>query len=321
MIKVSENMVIKSIDTQRVVTIQSTGDYDYRETLEVPNEGKLWICVNSDKFISLLDDRIAAIRQEASTAIVITSDSEYRLPILRERGLLISKPEVNLPDDEPTDKWSYDFSKKSINTNTNSNSVSMASMFVVIGKDVVARNVNNVLEKYGDSSTAITCISPNEYSLLQRLGKAEIEYYSTGELKVSSEVAEVRIKKTKPKIDLEGLEKRLTSSEEGVIKVNLSDLKLKTMSKFVLEKILVTFKTGSVTLVSETAKKVFNATDLVVTGVITLEVLSKDLRYLTGEITISVFKNNNRKSYIIRSTDKEKTVYLMVKEYEGEIKW
>ena len=320
MIKVSENILIKSLDDMNLLLLQSTGEYDYREEMTISNKGNLLFCIDTLKFMTIYQEGIVEIIQEPTWVVIKTSDGEYRLPILRERGILLSKPEVTLPEDEQIkDSWEYDFSGKSVDSKVNSNSISQAAMVVTLGNNLLARSVNNVMELYGDASTAKISIIPQEYSIISKLGKVKFTLYNNWSLKVEAEKVQVRIAKVHQNLDVYGVENSLIQ-QEVFSNIDFSQVKLKTVNKFSFDQVYVTLKPDKVVFTSDSVRKTFEIS-LPIENEFTLQVYLKDLKYFTGQISLFKKNNGSRPFYIIRSVEKEKTVYLMLMEYRGEIKW
>ena len=230
-------------------------------------------------------------------------------------------PEVVLPETDPIKSWEYDFSGKSITTKVFSSSLAnTASALVVIGKDLVARSINHILEEYGDSSTATLSISPPQYALVQKLGKVKVSYYETGEVCFTGEGGEIRVKSSKPPLRVQEVENNINSGNY-ITKVDLSKLKLKTMSKFTLDKLYLVFKSGSFSIVTDSARKTLEIPDLVLDEPITLEMMSGDLKHLFGEITVRDMVMKNQTMYVLKSSDKEKVTYLLVRPTNKSLSW
>lgn len=319
--KISENIVLKSIDTELICCLQSKGDFDYREVLQVKNDGKVWCCINTDKFIAIEAEVLVEVKQEQTTVTLSTEEGIYKLPIMRERGIFMVQPEVVLPETEPIKSWEYDFSGKSITTKVfSSNLANTASALVVLGENLVARSINHILEEYGDSSTATLSISPSQYALVQKLGKVRVSYYGSGEVSFVGETGEVRVKSSRPPLMIQEVEKNI-SSGKYITKVDLSKLKLKTMNKFTLDKVYLVFKNGSFSLVTDSARKTLEIPDLVLDEQITLEMMSGDLKHLAGEVTIMEVVMKTQTLYVLKSSEKEKVTYLLVKPTNKSLTW
>ena len=319
--KVSENLILKSIDTELICCLQSKGDYDYRETLQVKNDGKIWCCINTDKFLTIESESLVKVSQEQTLITLCTSEGVYKLPIMRERGVFIVQPEVVLPEGDPVKTWEYDFSKKSITTKVfSANLVNSASTSVILGENLVARSTNNLLEEYGDSSTAILSITPPQYALVQKLGKVKVSQWSTGEVSFLGEEGEVRVKRSRPPLLVAEVEKNLCSGGD-IAKVDISKLKLKILSKFTLDKVYLVFKTGSFSIVTDSARKTLEVQDITLDSPITLEILAGDLKYLTGELSLKEVKLNTQTLYVIKSEDGEKKTYLLLKPSFKTMAW
>lgn len=239
---------------------------------------------------------------------------------MRERGIFISQPEVMLPAEDPIKIWDYDFSGKSINTKVITNTVNLASALVIIGENLVARSVNNLLEQYGDSSTATLSISPVQYALVQKLGKVRVKYYNSGEVAFVGEDREVRVKYSKPPLRIQDVEKNLTQNS-SFGKINISKLKLKILAKFTLDKVYLVLKSGSFSIVTESARKTAEAPGLKLQNQIILELLAGDLKYLTGEVSISEVEMRTKKLYVLRAEDKDKVTYLLVPPSYKDLSW
>lgn len=318
--KVSENIILKSIDNSRLCCLQSKGDYDYREVLDLDNSGEIWCCIGTDKFLIIESEGLVDIKQDKTTVTLVTKEGEYRLPIMRERGIFISQPEVMLPAEDPIKIWDYDFSGKSINTKVITNTVNLASALVIIGENLVARSVNNLLEQYGDSSTATLSISPVQYALVQKLGKVRVKYYNSGEVAFVGEDREVRVKYSKPPLRIQDVEKNLTQNS-SFGKIDISKLKLKILAKFTLDKVYLILKSGSFSIVTESARKTAEAPELKLQNQIILELLAGDLKYLVGEVSISEVEMRTKKLYVLRAEDKDKVTYLLVPPSYKDLSW
>lgn len=312
MIKYSDNLVLEYAGDSTVKVVQSKDGCDFITYLNgVKNDPKLKVCVQTDKFIMVESEGLKSARLEASGVILGTADGEYTLPSMRERGSLLSEPPVSLPTSDPDFTWEYDFSGKTINTAFSAN-MGLAASLVVLGENLVARSITNVLEMYGDSSTAKFAVTPKQFSLCQKAGKAVVKYWNSGEVLISGESGvEVAIKKSKQKIDVEGLEKRLTH-DASLIRADLSSLKVKTFGKFVIEKLIMAISNEKIAFVTDSARKVVECPGLSVQEPISLEVMAKDLKYLVGKISINTMSVNNQTRYIIRTEDKEKVIYVLV---------
>lgn len=322
MLKVSENILIRSVDEKTLIAIQSKGLFDYRETFEVENDEKVNFCISTDKFLVIYSEGILGIVQEQTTVTFETKGGDYRLPILRERGLFKVEPEVAFPEGglELVKSWEYDFSGKTINTAMNSTFVSSASGLVLIGENVIARNINNILEIYGDSLTGVACITPDQYAIIQRIGKVTVSLYKPGVLVFVGGNQEVRVRKVMEALDVAAVEKSLIAGP-SLAKADFSSLKLKTLNKFTLGKVYLTFRTGAVVFISDSARKTLDNPELVMDKPLTLEVQSKDIKYLNGEISLYKMDKAGRVFYILRSIEKEKTVYIMVIEAKEALSW
>lgn len=319
MLKVSENILIKSVDEETLLALQSKGTHDYREKILLKNNGKISFCVDTNKFLTVYSEGLVGIEQEATWVVLKTKEGEYRLPILRERGVLLSKPEVLLSETELTDSWEFDFSGKSIDTKVNTSMISTASMVVTLGPKLIARSVNNVMELYGDSSTSKISITPEQYSLVSKLGTAKINLFSDGSMQAFNEESEVRIRKVQSGLDIAGVQKNLLQNEI-LSGIDLSSVKLKTINKFTFNMAYVTLKEGAIVFTSDSARKTFEVPISLETP-LTLQVFAKDLKYFSGIISVYKIVKNNNTFYTIKSVDKDKTVYLMLSEYKGEVKW
>ena len=319
--KISENIILKSIDTKLIYCLQSKGDYDYREILQVENDGKIWCCINTDKFLAIESEILTGVKQEQTTVTLFTEEGLYQLPVMRERGIFIVQPEVVLPKTGPVKSWEYDFSGKSITTKVfSSNLANVASALVVLGENLVARSINNILEEYGDSSTATLSISPPQYALVQKLGKVRVSYYSSGEVSFSGETGEVRVKSSSPPIMIKEVEKNL-SSGKYLAKVDLSKLKLKTLNKFTLDKVYLVFKSGSFSFVTDSARKTLEIPDLILDEQVTLEMMAGDLKYLAGEVTVMEVTMKSQILYVLKSSEKEKVTYLLLRPTNKSLNW
>ena len=221
-------------------------------------------------------------------------------------------PVVNLADSGPEMEWAFNFSGKSINTLATLNSISQASQKIVLGKNLLARAINNVLELYGDISSEAVSIGPKEYSLIQSLGEATLRTWDSGELQAYNDTREVRVRKVYPKLALEGVEKKMVTGGE-ICQVDFSKVKLKTVQKFILDSVQVEFKTGKVSIVGSSMRKTLEFPDLIIKEPFSIKVMSSDLKYLTGKIRVLYIGNKGlRKMYSLISTDKDKTVFILV---------
>ena len=311
MIKISENVVLKTLDENTLLAIQSIGAYDYREKIEAKSKD-IYICVSTADFLVIKSEGIVRVESDNSTATFYTEDGEYKLPIFRERGILAMSPVVNLPDSGPKMEWTFNFSGKSINTLATLNSISQASQKIVLGKNLLARAINNVLEMYGDISSEAVSIGPKEYSLIQSLGEATLRTWDSGELQAYNDTCEVRVRKVYPKLALEGVEKKMVTGGE-VCQVDFSKVKLKTVQKFILDSVQIEFKTGRVSIIGSSMRKTLEFPDLIIKEPFSIKVMSSDLKYLTGKIRVLCIGNKGvRKMYSLISTDKDKTVFILV---------
>lgn len=324
--KISKNVLIQTEKDGKVWAIQRARDYEWREVIDFPVQSHLQICIDTDKFISILKAGITSIREEFHKAWIITREGEYLFPIAYENGFMVMDRGVYPPEREPDQKWTYDFSKKTINSQINGNTVNSASLLVVLGTNFVARNTTNVLEEYGDSSTALFSVSAQEYALISKMGKVELSYWDSGELVVRGKDSELRISKVYPKIDVVRIEEMFASK---AFKTSFPNFKYTPIGKFSTEKLYITFKTGGSTIVSLTAdlnslaaKRNIEDVHLELDKPLTLEIMPKDIYYLYGDIYVSpVTTPQGKKFYMIKSIKDDKTVYVLVKEFYGEIKW
>lgn len=311
MVKLAPNLVVKSIDTDTLCLIQSKGDFDYREFVNLKNSGKLSFCVNTDQFLNVVDEGLTNITQEPTSVKIETGTGEYTLPIFRERGVFVTEPEVSMPDEDPIESWEYDFSNKTVNSKSLGPTARPNSMLVMIGPDCLLRSINNILEKYGDVSTAKVAILPPQYILLSRMGKVTISIYQTGELKAVCGQAEIHIKKTAKFPDLVKLENSIFSGN-SLVEFDISELKLKTFNKFVLEKVQMEINPNTgLTFITESARKTMEIPNLVLSDPIKATLWANDLKYLAGKIGVYPSAINPN-FYTLVSKDKEKTVYILV---------
>lgn len=318
MVKITPNVLVRSIDKDTIAIIQSKGEYDYREFLKISNDEHLLFCVAADKFMAVLSEGVKEIVQEITHVILKTSNGEYTLPIFRERGVLVSEPEVNLPNSQIKESWEDDFSKKSVNTKTG-NYLNLSYLLVTIGPDFLFRGVNNIFEKYGKGK-GVFSILPPQYSLIQKMGKVKLNLFETGELQVLGENQEVRVKRTALVSSLEKIED-IISEDQLIVTMDLSKVKLKTMDKFILERIYMEVKTGSVTFVSETARKTIEIPELVVNNPFDLMLNSKDLKYLLGKVSVYPYNFKNRQGHLLVSIEGDKTTYIITQQAPSTRVW
>lgn len=308
------------------MAIQSKGSHDYREIIPLKNNGNLAFCVSTDLFISVVEEGITQVDlNEKAWVVLKTSDGEYKLPCLRQRGLFMVEPEISLPgeikpEEEPPEVWEDDYSSKTINTKGISGG-NLSAMLVVIGKNMVARSIFATLEQYGEGDNARVSISPDQYSLIQKLGKISIKCWKKDYLQaVNEEGTEVRIRNAKPKLDLSSIENNLGNY---ITEFKLPSSQTRAISKFTTEKIILVLKNGSISLVTQSARKTFEQ-KLEIKDPLNLLVLSKDMKYLTGEVTVFNYMVRGKQMYMLRSNDKDKKTFLLVQPVEGgveNIKW
>lgn len=308
MVKITPNILVKSVDEDTIVIIQSKGDYDFREFLKIPNKLDLLFCVSADKFFSILSEKVTEIIQNPTTVTLKTESGEYTLPIFRERGVLVSEPEVNLPNSQIKESWEDDFSDKLINTKVGSY-INPNYLLVMIGPDFLCRSINNVAEKYG-SGKGLFSIMPPQYVLLQKMGKVKLNLFETGELQVIGEGSELRVKKTAIVPNLSNLENEVCQGLP-IVTMDLSKVKLKTMDKFILERVYLEIKTGAVSFISESARKTIEVPDLVVEESFDIMVNAKDLKYLFGKLSIYKCNFKGTQTYSLVSRDKNKTTFIV----------
>lgn len=313
MLKYSDNVLIKSLSGDKLKVIQSRDGCDFITYLDgVNNSGDVETCLQSDRFITVEAEGLVGLRVEGPAVVLETKDGEYTLPVMRERGSLISDPPVSVPDLDPESTWDYDFSGKNLDTSFSNSITGIAAHLVIMGPNLVARNISNVLEMYGDSSTSKFCLSPKQFSLAQKLGKAKVRYWSSGEVVITGESGlEVAIKSAKKGLDLASLESRLKSGS-SLFEADLSSLKVKTFGKFIVEKVILTFSEGKATFVTESARKTIECPGLTLTEPLSLEIMAKDLKHLVGKVSVSDMTVNNQTRYLIRTEDKNKVIYVMV---------
>lgn len=311
MLKFSENLLIKSLDADHLVVIQSKDGADYRVTLDVKNDGKIKLCLQSDLFIKIEAEELVSVSQQALMAYLITKVGEYRLPILKERGIFQVEAEVPLSTDQPTKTWEYDFSKKSLVAKTDSGSLS--AKVVSLGENFIARSVLNVLELYGDSSTELFGVSPQQFLVISKLGKTTVNYWEGGSVQFIGEKGEVRIHKPYAKMGMAAMEEKL-SGGSFICKVDLSNAKLKTLTKFSMDQIFIQLKTGRVAFITSSARKTVEIPGLSLGRVITLLITQRDLSLLTGEVSIYQISFNNKSAYLLKVEDGDKISYALVKE-------
>ena len=311
MLKYSDNLLIEAIGDEGIKITQSKDGCDFINYLkEVKTDQNLKVSLQTDRFILVESEGIKSVRKNDSSVVLETVEGEYTLPVMRERGSLLVEPPVVLPGTDP-ESWEYDFSGKSINVSF-SNSMSLASSMVIVGTDLAARSINNVLEVYGDTSTAKFSMTPKQFALAQKAGKSVVRYWSSGEVLIKGENGvEVAIKKTRPPLDVAGLETRL-SSEAKTVEADLSSLKVKAFGKFIVEKLILSFTNGKATFITESARKSIDCPGLELQEPLSLEIMAKDLKYVIGKVSIGPIVFSGQTRYIIRTEDKDKVIYVLV---------
>ena len=311
MIKYSDNLILESAGDGILKVTQSKDGCDFINYIKGVKTGPNFkVCLQADRFIMVEAEGLKSARLEASSVVLETAEGEYTLPVMRERGLLMAEPPVVLPETD-CETWEYDFSGKSINVSF-SNSMSLASSMVIVGTDLSARSINNVLEMYGDASTAKFSMTPKQFALAQKACKSSVKYWSSGEVLISGENGiEVAIRKTRPPLDVSGLESRLSPGSR-LVEADLSSLKVKTFGKFIVEKLILSFTNGKATFVTESARKSIDCPGLELQEPLSLEIMAKDLKYLIGKVSVGPLVFNGQTRYIIKTEDKGKVIYVLV---------
>lgn len=322
MLKIAETIIIKSLTQDKIEALQSQGEYDYREVLDIVNSGEVSACVNTNDFVSILGEEILKIEHSDNFVFIETKLNQYRLPIYRERGVFISKSEVDLPKEDPVNKMTLDLKSKSLDTKVQGLKDNLSNQLVIIGENLLARKISSKMEIYGDPNSFAVSIRIPEYNLISKLGdKVNVEVYSNGTIKVTNELStkQVRIRRSFNKADLTQVVSNLT--KDLVATANLSEVKLKSFGKFSLDEVYVSFKTGSVTFTTDISKRVIEDPDLVVDNPFTILVYPKEVQYLVGKVHLYKCQLRGTTFYLVKTEQGEKTVYLSVRNYEGELKW
>ena len=318
MIKITPNILVKSLDSDRLVLIQSTGEYDYREIIPLKNNQTLLFCVDTDKLAPIIGEGLIDIIQESTKVTLKTEGSEYTLPIFRERGVLMVQPEIDLPQTPIKETWEDDFSEKIVNTK-GTNLISQNHLLVTMGPDYIARVSNNIMEEYGKGQ-GLFSIFIKQYTLLMKMGKVKVNYFESGELQVIGENSEVRIRRTALFPNLVPI-KSAVSQNSPLAVADLSKLKLKTLDKFILEKIYIEVRNGAISFILENARKTVEAPDIKLSSSITMMLNSSNLKYILGEISIYPYKMGNKETHLIVSRNKEKTTYILAYPAPNTLVW